>query len=240
MSASRPRPTRAIILAAMLACVVLAGLVLAITIGVPWEQPAEVAAQPAGSAEPEAQAAAQGADAAEPAAEAGGSAAGAEADQGDAAPTGGTAVRAEAVESGQSSGQGASREPEQLTCTISIDCATVLDHMDRLDEAKRGLIPANGVILAETTMQISEGDTVFDVLVAATQGRIHMEHQYFPAYGAEYVEGINNLYEFDCGDGSGWMVFVDGERLPVGASSWELHGGERIQWRYTCDLGYDL
>lgn len=222
MSASRPRPTRAIILAAMLACVVLAGLVLAITIGVPWEQPAEVAAQPAGSAE------------------AGGSAAGAEADQGDAAPTGGTAVRTEAVESGQSSGQGASREPEQLTCTISIDCATVLDHMDRLDEAKRGLIPANGVILAETTMQISEGDTVFDVLVAATQGRIHMEHQYFPAYGAEYVEGINNLYEFDCGDGSGWMVFVDGERLPVGASSWELHGGERIQWRYTCDLGYDL
>lgn len=36
---------------------------------------------------------------------------------------------------------------QQATCTISISCATILDNMDKCEEAKRALIPANGTIL---------------------------------------------------------------------------------------------
>lgn len=29
-------------------------------------------------------------------------------------------------------------------------------------------------------------------------------------YNSAYIEGINNLYEFDCGELSGWMYKVNG------------------------------
>ena len=67
-----------------------------------------------------------------------------------------------------------------------------------------------------------------------------MEFSQSPAYNSKYVEGINNLYEFDCGERSGWMYSVNGEFLNYGSSAVEIKSGDRIQWRYTCDLGEDL
>ena len=39
-----------------------------------------------------------------------------------------------------------------VTCTISVSCSEILDHMDALDPSKAGLIPADGSILAPVTM----------------------------------------------------------------------------------------
>ena len=39
---------------------------------------------------------------------------------------------------------------QQATCTISISCATILNNMDKCEEAKRALIPADGTILADS------------------------------------------------------------------------------------------
>ena len=67
-----------------------------------------------------------------------------------------------------------------------------------------------------------------------------MEASYTPMYGSVYVEGINNLYEFDCGELSGWMYSVNGIYPNYGCSSYILKDGDVICWVYTCDLGYDV
>lgn len=67
-----------------------------------------------------------------------------------------------------------------------------------------------------------------------------MEHSYTPLYGSEYVEGINQLYEYDCGELSGWMYNVDGWFPNYGCDKYILSDGETIQWVYTCDLGKDV
>ena len=129
----------------------------------------------------------------------------------------------------------------QATCTISISCAPILNNMDKCDESKRGLVPADGVILPAVTVTFSPGESVFDVLqrVCRAQG-IHMESTWTPAYNSAYIEGIGNLYEFDCGELSGWMYSVNGVWPDYGCSGYTLHDGDTVVWSYTCDLGRDV
>ena len=61
-----------------------------------------------------------------------------------------------------------------------------------------------------------------------------------PIYNSAYVEGIHNLYEFDCGSGSGWMYRVNGWYPNYGCSRYQLSQGDTVEWRYTCDLGADI
>ena len=58
--------------------------------------------------------------------------------------------------------------------------------------------------------------------------------------GTAYIEGINNIYEFSCGELSGWMYCVNGEYPNVGCSDYKIKDGDNIEWYYTCDLGEDL
>lgn len=67
-----------------------------------------------------------------------------------------------------------------------------------------------------------------------------MEYRDTPIYNSAYIEGIHNLYEFDCGELSGWMYSVDGWFPNYGCSRYQLKDGEVIKWVYTCDLGYDV
>ncbi len=131
---------------------------------------------------------------------------------------------------------------EKLTCTITIRCDTVLDNMDNLDPAKAPYVPDDGVILREVTVEFEEGETVFDVLNrVCRQYNIPIEYSWTPMYDSYYIEGINNLYEFDCGSESGWMYKVNGWFPNYGCSSYYLTGGEKIVWCYTCNgLGEDV
>ena len=47
-----------------------------------------------------------------------------------------------------------------LHCTVTIECATVLAHMDDLSPGKAEIVPVDGVLLPETVVAFSEGDTV--------------------------------------------------------------------------------
>lgn len=129
----------------------------------------------------------------------------------------------------------------ELTCTISINCSTVLDNMDMLLEDKVSIVPSDGVILAEQTVPFTEGESVFDVLLRATKdNKIHMEFTNTPIYNSAYLEGIGNLYEFDCGELSGWQYRVNGVFPSYGCSKYILKPGDKIEWVYTCDLGKDV
>ena len=131
--------------------------------------------------------------------------------------------------------------PAEPTCTLSISCATILANMEDLDPDKTALVPADGWILAPTTVTFSEGESVFDVLRRVCRERaIHMEYTDTPAYGSAYLEGIGNLYELDCGPLSGWMYAVNGWFPNYGCSRYTLRDGDVVRWVYTCDLGEDV
>ena len=127
-------------------------------------------------------------------------------------------------------------------CTITVRCDTVFDNAGSLEAAKLPYVPADGEILPVITVEFTPGETVFDVLVRACQAaQLQLEYSWTPLYDSYYVEGINHLYEFDCGVESGWMYQVDGWFPNYGCSAYELKGGEEIVWCYTCvGLGADL
>lgn len=130
---------------------------------------------------------------------------------------------------------------KQLTCSLSVRCDTVLEKMEALDKEKIELVPKNGVIYAEQTVVFYEGESVFNVLLREMKkNKIHLEFENTPIYNSAYIEGIGNLYEFDCGELSGWMYKVNGVFPSYGCSRYQLKAGDKIEWVYTCDLGSDV
>ena len=98
-----------------------------------------------------------------------------------------------------------------------------------------------GYIMAPRTVYFNEGETVFDVLYRECRASgIHMSSRWTPIYNSAYIEGINNIYEFDGGELSGWMYMVNGWYPNYGCSQYYLKDGDVIAWRYTCDLGRDI
>lgn len=127
------------------------------------------------------------------------------------------------------------------TCTLVVECSTILDNMELLKKEKRALVPDDGVIYAEREVTFYEGETVFDVLKREMiDHKIHLEFEWSPVYSSTYVSGIANLYEFDCGSTSGWNYFVNGWSPNYGCSSYLVSEGDAIGWHYTCDMGKDL
>ena len=133
-------------------------------------------------------------------------------------------------------------EQTQNLCTITVRCDTVLDNADSLEEAKAPYVPEDGEILPVITVEFTPGETVFDVLKRVCEAAdLQLEYSWTPLYDSYYIEGINHLYEFDCGFESGWMYKVNGWFPNYGCSAYELKGGEEIVWAYTCvGLGADL
>lgn len=130
---------------------------------------------------------------------------------------------------------------ETLTCTLEIRCDTLLDHLDELSQGKAALVPADGQILAERSVEVQSGATVIDVLrQVLREEKIHFEYTDATAYDSAYIEGIGNLYEFDCGPQSGWMYSVNGVYPGLGCGSYTLSEGDAIVFSYTCNLGEDL
>lgn len=130
---------------------------------------------------------------------------------------------------------------EEWTCTLSVSCATILDNMDLCDPEKWELVPEDGWILKPMTVTFAENESVFNVLQRTLKEQgIHMEFEYTPAYHTAYIEGINNLYEFDVGELSGWMYSVNGWFPIYGCSRYRLQDGDVVEWKYTCDLGNDI
>lgn len=129
------------------------------------------------------------------------------------------------------------KDTNSLSCTLSISCISVLKNLDKLKEEKREIIPQNGVILKETVVEFSSGDSVFDVLYRETKNnKIHLDFVSTPMYNSIYIKGIANLYEFDCGDLSGWFYKVNGENPNYGCSQYKLKANDKIEFYYTCNM----
>jgi len=128
------------------------------------------------------------------------------------------------------------------TCTIQIRCDTILNNMGELTPGKNIYVPSDGIILAVSHVAFTDGETVYDVLKrACNYVGIPIEYSWTVAFGGYYIEGINNLYEFDCGPQSGWMYKVNGWFPNYGSSVYKLKDGDDIVWAYTCKgIGADI
>ena len=125
--------------------------------------------------------------------------------------------------------------PQEQACSLTITCRAVFDHMDKLSEQVKRVIPKDGMLL-QGRFSVQKGDTVFDVLKRACgQHNILLDYVFTPMYSTYYIKGIGNLYEFDCGAESGWLYEVDGKSPGVGCSQYVLTGGEEIVFHYTCE-----
>lgn len=130
---------------------------------------------------------------------------------------------------------------KEMSCTLSVRCDNILKNMEWLNPEKRELVPKDGIIFAEKKVTFYEGESVFNVLLREMKrNKIHMEYVNTPIYNSAYIEGINNLYEFDCGELSGWIYKVNGKKPDYGCSRYPLSDGDRIEFIYTCSLGNDV
>ena len=131
---------------------------------------------------------------------------------------------------------------EDNVCTITIVCDTILDNLDNLEEEKAPYVPKDAVILPKTQVSFTEGDTVFEVLQkVCAAAELQIEYSWTPMYNSYYIEGINHLYEFDCGNESGWMYKVNEWFPNYGCSAYTLKNGDDIVWCYSCNgLGADV
>ncbi len=146
------------------------------------------------------------------------------------------------------------KQVKPITCTIEIECKTILNNLDSLRPEKKAFLPKDGYILKETTVSVAEGSTVFDVLklvckqntcpekcTYCRKSGIQLEYVYTPGYDSEYIRGIHQLYEKDCGTQSGWMYSVNGVFPNYGVNKYTVKNGDDIKLRYTCNgLGEDL
>lgn len=130
---------------------------------------------------------------------------------------------------------------KENVCTISIECFTILDHMEELAKEKQEFVPEDGYILAPVQVEYQEGETAFDLLQRICKERkIAMEATVSPVYHSAYIEGIHQLYEFDCGELSGWMFQINGWFPNYSSSQYTISEGDEIRFLYTCDLGKDV
>ena len=128
--------------------------------------------------------------------------------------------------------------PDENICYITITCNTALESGE-LSEAMLEILPGNGVILENYEARYEDGESVFDVIARAVRdNKIHME--YSGTKSVPYIEGVANLYEFDCGSLSGWMYRVNGWFPSFGMGQYKVERGDSIELIYTCDLGKDV
>lgn len=151
------------------------------------------------------------------------------------APQASVATKAETT-----SAESAPPKKYDYTCLLEIECRTILSNMDKLSKDKKECVPNDGVLFSAET-GFDKGESVYDILKrVCDENGIQLETSYSPAFGTRYIEGIGNLYEFDCGTASGWMYTVNGEYMNYGCSSCIVSDGDKIAIRYTCNMGNDL
>jgi hypothetical protein len=122
-----------------------------------------------------------------------------------------------------------------LRCSLLISCGDILKNREKFSKDKLSLVPKDGVILAEKSVEIKDGETVYDVLLRETKANgIPMESASAPVYQSIYIKGIHNIYEKDFGATSGWTYTVNGKQPPVGCNQYQLKNGDNIQWLFIC------
>lgn len=122
---------------------------------------------------------------------------------------------------------------DEISCTLNVECKSILNNMDKLKDGHSEYVPANGYIIKGYKYTAKAGFTAYDALKKACDDNGIKLTAKSSMYGT-YVSGINNIDEFDCGSQSGWMYSINGNRPNVSASSQRITDGDEITFEYVC------
>ncbi|MDP4171865.1 MAG: DUF4430 domain-containing protein [Bacillota bacterium] len=89
-----------------------------------------------------------------------------------------------------------------------------------------------GIIMKKTNVIFKKGDTILKVLLQATEKR-HIQVDYSGSGAMAYVNGIDNIYEFDYGAKSGWVCKQNGKSLTKSVDAILVKDGDQIEFYYT-------
>ena len=123
---------------------------------------------------------------------------------------------------------------DEISCTLNVECKSILNNMDKLKDGHSEYVPANGYIIKGYKYTAKAGFTAYDALKKACDDNGIKLTAKSTMYGT-YVSGINNIDEFDCGSQSGWMYSINGNRPNVSASSQRVTDGDEITFEYVCE-----
>ena len=123
-------------------------------------------------------------------------------------------------------------------CYVTIDCHTAVSSAE-LSGDIRELQPENGMVLEKYAVGITEGMNAMEAFEATCKAN-KLQFEYATMSGMKYVDGINNLYSYDCGDLSGWYSLYNGESPSVGMSEIRVEKDAELLLIYSCDMGSDI
>ncbi|WP_181406424.1 DUF4430 domain-containing protein [Terrilactibacillus laevilacticus] len=89
-----------------------------------------------------------------------------------------------------------------------------------------------GTFVNKANVPINEKMTLITATVKYLKEK-HIQYSVTGSGSSTYVEGINNLYEFDHGPMSGWMVKKNGTLLSRSSGAVTVSNGDSITWIYT-------
>lgn len=125
------------------------------------------------------------------------------------------------------------KKTDAVTCTVTVECKSILDHMDDLKEGHEEFVPDDGYIIKDYTYKAKKSYTAYDALKGACKKSDIKLTAKSTSYGI-YISGINNLDEFDCGKQSGWMYSVNGIMPNTTCGNVSVDDGDSIVFTYVC------
>ena len=117
------------------------------------------------------------------------------------------------------------------------------DTVERIDECD--IEEPIGVIIADTTVEFYEGDSVSDVTYRLLD-KLGISYVGTESY-LNSINGftVNDVYyeelgDYTCGDMSGWMFTYNNWFSDKGMNDIYVENGDIIEWKYTCLWGIDI
>lgn len=120
-----------------------------------------------------------------------------------------------------------------ITCTVTIECTSLLDNMDNLKAGHEEYVPSDGYILSSCSVTLPNDSTAYDAVKTACENQGITMNVVSSGYG-RYIAGFNNIDEKDCGNQSGWIYFVNGKSPSKSCNKYTLSNGDSVVFSYTC------
>ena len=132
--------------------------------------------------------------------------------------------------------ESSSSQANSQASEITIDVSDILANYDTLEKGLQSeeFVPKSGKVLDGKSYEITDGMTALDLLNKAAQDNNIKVESKKTEYGT-YVSGINHVSAGSCGKSSGWMFKVNGTTPDVGADSYKLKAGDKVEFFYVCD-----
>ncbi len=129
------------------------------------------------------------------------------------------------------------------TATLTVSAENASYNRDMLNESASStdVVPEDGIILDSFTFDVYENESCYQAVKRVLQElKMQVEFVGDQDSPSAYVKGLNNLYEKDAGDQSGWFYSVNNVLPSVGMNYYYLKDGDSVRIDYSLNYGEDL